>query len=416
LPDEPAVQRARRAHFDPFKETATRIEALDKMGHSTDKIELLVIGATWSAYPQKYQEWFIRRCLDAMNGEASSTLLQAQKKNETAAHRCVGLVIETRPDYVTLQEARRLRWLGVTKVQIGLQSTDDRILSLNRRDHTIEDTRRALRIARLAGFKLHVHWMPNLYGATPESDVLDFANLWNDLGLRPDELKIYPCALIEGTDLYQLYLRGEYRPYTDSELVDILARCKTLVPPYCRINRIIRDIPAHHIIAGSRQSHLRVIVQREMQRRGLACQCLRCRQVHQEKLRSDDLRRDDYVYETDVTVEHFISYVTTQSRVAGFLRLSLPKSNVPDELMIDEIQRQAMIRELHVYGPALNIGADSHGEAQHTGLGRQLIEKAIEIARNAGYKRMAVISAIGTREYYRKLGFHLGELYMSREL
>ncbi len=414
LPDEPAVQRAARARFEPYRETLSRIQTLDNMGHSTDKVELLVIGATWSAYPKKYQEWFIRRCLDAMNGTTSATLPEAQHANEDSAHRCVGLSIETRPDYITLAEVQRLRYLGVTKVQLGAQSTDDKILELNRRGHTIEDTRRAIRLLRLAGFKLHLHWMPNLLGATPESDRADFRHLWSDPGLCPDELKIYPCALLEGTDLYKYWERGEYRPYTDDELVELLVDCKQTVPPYCRINRVIRDIPAHHIIAGSKQSDLRMVVQRTLKRRGLRCNCIRCREVRDEKLSADSLRLNDYIYTTEATTEHFLSYVTEDNKLAGFLRLSLPALDWPREEIIPELHGCAVIREVHIYGPALEIGESNHGEAQHAGLGRKLAEQALELARNAGYRRLAVISAIGTRNYYRKLGFELGELYMAR--
>jgi elongator complex protein 3 len=414
LPDEPAVQRARRARFDPFKQTLARLQAFENMGHGIDKIELLVIGATWSAYPQKYQEWFIRRCLDALNGQESASLPEAQEMNETAEHRCVGLVIETRPDYITLEEARRLRWLGVTKVQLGAQSTDNAILALNRRGHDVDATRRAVRILRLAGFKLHLHWMPNLLGATPEADRADFARLWSDPALRPDELKIYPCSLIEGTGLFECWKRGEYRPYTDEELVELLIACKTMVPPYCRINRVVRDIPAQYIVAGSKTSHLRVVVQREMRRRGLRCDCIRCREVRGEKLSADELELDVHTYPTDVTTEHFLSYVTRRGKLAGFLRLSLPSPDAPRDLILDELGACAVIREVHVYGPALEIGAESQGEAQHAGVGRRLAEQAIEIARRAGFNRLAVIAAIGTREYYRKLGFELGELYMRR--
>lgn len=417
LPDEPAVQRALRAHFDPYKSTLARMQALEAMGHPIDKIELLIIGATWSAYPKKYQEWYVRRCLDAMNGgEPARTLNEAQTRNETSPHRCVGMVIETRPDYITMDEVRRLRWLGITKVQLGAQSTDDRILEMNRRGHTIEDTRRAVRLLRLAGFKLHLHWMPNLYGATPESDVRDYQNLWNDPALRPDELKIYPCMLIEGTDLYKLWHAGEYRPYTDEELIETLAQAKRFTPSYCRINRVIRDIPAQYIVEGSKQSHLRVVVQREMKKRGWTCSCIRCREVRGDKIDATRLEMREEVYATDATTEHFISFVTPEDRLVGFMRLSLPHAEVPRHEILEELHGCAVVRELHVYGPALELGAENRGEAQHAGLGRRLAEHAMEIARGAGFKRMAVISAIGTREYYRKLGFELGELYVTRDL
>jgi len=414
LPDEPGAQRAARSRFDPYKQTALRLHAFESVGHPTDKIELLILGATWSAYPHKYQEWFIQRCLDALNGTDSASLADAQKTNETAEHRNVGLVIETRPDNVTMAEVQRLRWLGVTKVQLGAQSLDDTILAQNKRGHDVDTTRRAVRRLRLAGFKLHLHWMPNLLGATPESDRADFRRLWDDPALRPDEIKIYPCSLIQGTELYSNWQRGEYHPYTDEELIELLIECKTIVPPYCRINRVIRDIPAHYIAAGSTTSHLRVVAQREMKRRGLECNCIRCREVRSEKVDTGALRLEMITYPTDATVEHFLSYVTPRGKLAGFLRLSLPSPNAPHDEILDELRGAAVIREVHVYGPALEIGTASRGEAQHAGLGTRLIEQAMGLARDAGYKRIAVISAIGTREYYRKLGFELGELYMAR--
>ncbi len=416
LPEEPGAQRAVHARFDPYRQMAMRIQALEQEAHATDKIELLVLGATWSAYPKKYQEWFLRRTLDAMNGQPAATLVDAQRLNETAEHRSVGLVVETRPDYVNMDEVRRLRYLGVTKVQMGAQSLDDRILALNKRGHTVEDTRRAMRLLRLAGFKLHLHWMPNLLGATPESDRLGFSRLWDDPALRPDELKIYPCALIAGTELQQYYERGEYRPYTDEELVELLVACKTIIPPYCRVNRVVRDIPANYIVAGSIASHMRQVVQREMKRRGLQCHCIRCREVRGEQVRADDLRLDVTTYRTDATTEHFMSYVTSRGRVAGFCRLSVASEETPKEEILDELRGAAVLREVHVYGPALEIGAASRGEAQHLGLGTKLIEHAASVARKAGMKRLAVIAAIGTREYYRRLGFELGELYMTRGL
>lgn len=416
LPLEPGAQRAEEHHFDPFEQTTARMHTLETIGHPTDKIELLILGGTWSAYPPKYQEWFVQRCLDAMNERDSSSLLEAQRTNETAAHRNVGMVMETRPDHIPLDEVRRLRWLGATKVQMGAQSLDDKILQANCRGHTVADTRRAMRLLRLAGFKLHLHWMPNLFGTTLESDRVDFARLWDDPALRPDELKIYPCSLIEGTELYARWQRGEYRPYTQQELVDLLIACKSRVPPYCRINRVVRDIPASYIVAGNTTSDLRVVVQRAMRERGLQCQCIRCREVRSEKIVAEELRLNVLTYSTDVTIEHFISFVTPRNRLAGFLRLALPSPDAPRAEILDEIRGCAMIREVHVYGRALEIGIESDGEAQHAGLGTRLIERAIQIAREAGFNRIAVISAIGTREYYRKHGFELGELYMARSV
>jgi len=271
-------------------------------------------------------------------------------------------------------------------------------------------------LLRLAGFKLHLHWMPNLYGATPEGDVRDYENLWTDVALRPDELKVYPCMLIEGTQLYELWKEGKYRPYTDEELIETLAQAKRFTPPYCRINRVIRDIPAQYIVEGSTQSNLRVVVQQEMKKRGWECNCIRCREVRGEKIELEKLEIQDFAYETDATTEHFLQYITPRGKLAGFLRLSLPHADVPREEILEELHGCAMVRELHIYGPALELGASNAGNAQHGGLGRRLAEHAMQIASGAGFKRMAVISALGTREYYRKLGFELGELYMAKPI
>ena len=414
LPDEPGAMRAAAHDFDPYAQTASRMQVFEAIGHSTDKVELLVLGGTWSAYPQDYQEWFIRRCLEAMNGAASDSLLDAQQRNETAAHRNVGLVIETRPDTITPEEVRRLRWLGVTKVQMGIQSLDDAILVQNRRGHTVAQTRQAVRLLRLAGFKIALHWMPNLLGATPESDLEDFRRLWDDPALRPDELKIYPCLLLPGTELHAFWQQGLYRPYPEERLIDLLIRCKMIIPPYCRVNRLMRDIPAPHIVEGSTKSNLRQIVQRRMGERGLACQCIRCREVRGTEVDPQTLRLNTLVYETGVSEERFLSYATPQGKLAGFLRLSLPRREA--EPPIEEIRACAMIREVHVYGPALEIAAPSEGEAQHLGLGRRLIEEAKRISRQRGFERLAVIAAVGTREYYRQRGFELGELYMVTRL
>jgi elongator complex protein 3 len=419
IPDEPGALRAGQLEFDPYAQTAFRIRALENIGHSTDKIELLILGGTWSYYPPDYQEWFIRRCLDAMNGEDLTTLEEAQRSNETAPHRNVGLVIETRPDYVDEAEIIRLRRLGVTKVQIGVQNVDDEILGKNKRGHTVEQTRQAFRLLRAGGLKIHAHWMPNLLGATPESDRADFDRLWDDPALRPDELKIYPCSLIENTELYQHWQRGEYHPYTDEELIDLVAGCKTRVPPYCRINRVMRDIPAGHIAEGSKLSNLRQVVQQTLKARGQACQCIRCREVRGERVDTSKLVLQELACDTDTTREHFLSFVTPEAGrgrasplLAGFLRLSLPRERV----FLSEVADAAMIREVHVYGPALEIGEESEGQAQHAGLGTRLIERAVEIAREAGFERLAVIAATGTRNYYRARGFELGKLYMVRTI
>jgi elongator complex protein 3 len=424
LPDEPGAMRAAYHRFDPFQQTAARVRALENIGHPIEKIELLVLGGTWSAYPEEYQEWFVRRCLDAMNDKESESLLHAQTQNENAPRRNVGLVIETRPDWISPGEITRLRRLGVTKVQLGVQSLDDDALALNARDHTVEHTRQAFRLLRLAGFKIAAHWMPNLLGATPESDRDDFRQLWCDPALRPDELKIYPCALLAGTPLFDEWRVGKYRPYDEETLAQLVADCKTLIPPYCRVNRVTRDIPSGHIVAGSRKANLRQIVHQRMAAQDQVCRCIRCREVRGEKVRPEHLRWETLFYSTDVSFECFLSAVTGSGRLAGFLRLSLPRRGrramlAPEkngETVFDEIENCAMIRQIHVYGPVVPVGSNSSSEAQHIGIGQRLVERAKAVSRYAGYRRLAVIAAIGTREYYARLGFKPGEFYMAMDL
>lgn len=414
LPDEPGAMRAASHEFDPHAQTAGRVAVMADLGHSVDKVELLILGGTWSCYPEDYQEWFVRRCFDALNGTDAPTLEEAQRLNESSPHRNVGLVVETRPDCITSEEVHRLRWLGVTKVQLGVQSLEDGILARNRRGHTVAETRRAMRLLRLAGFKVVVHWMPNLLGATPESDLEDFRRLWDDPTMRPDELKIYPTALLPDTELYGHWQRGEYQPYGEETLVTLLAHCKTLIPPYCRVNRLMRDIPAPNIVAGVKKSNLRQIVKRQMRQNRLVCRCIRCREVRGRVVDAEALRLERLDYETDATHECFLSYVTPEDRLAGFLRLSLPRPQV--KRPIAELAGCAVVREVHVYGPALGLGVRREGMVQHAGLGTRLLDEARRITRQEGFNRLAVIAAVGTRPYYRERGFEQGDLYVVGEV
>jgi elongator complex protein 3 len=415
LHDEPGAQRAERHAFDPYAQTAARIKALEQIGHPAEKIELLILGGTWSSYRRDYQEWFVKRCLDAMNEEESETLTEAQEKNSVGPRRNVGLVVETRQDHITPDELRWLRYLGVTKVQVGIQSMDERVLALNMRGHDAQATRDGFRLLRLAGFKIHGHWMANLLGATPESDRADFARLWADPAVRPDELKVYPTMLVQNAELYDYWQRGEYQPYDEETLTDLLVDCLIQVPRYVRVNRVIRDFPTTNVVAGNKKANLRQIATQRAEKQGLRLQDIRYREIRREKVTPDQLQLRVTTYETDATVEHFLSFETEDERIAGFLRLSLPDQD--QELPLPELVDHAMIREVHVYGPALNLGKDSQGEAQHMGLGSELVNEAKRMAQQAGYGRLAVISAIGTREYYRKHhGFEMDGLYMTAAL
>jgi elongator complex protein 3 len=429
LPDEPGAMRALEHNFDPFTQVQSRISALDSLGHPTDKIELLILGGTWSAYRRDYQEWFIKRCFDAMNsvgpyapearvaGEneqaGSANLPEAQTLNESAWHRNVGLVIETRPDEITRKELAWLRYLGVTKVQMGAQSLDDRILEMNKRGHDVATTLKAVGLLRAAGFKIVLHWMPNLYGATPESDRHDFSQLWD--GFCPDEIKIYPNQLLANAELYEVWQRGEYKPYSTEELIDLIADVKPGIPRYCRVNRVIRDIPSTNVVAGNKRTSLRMDIQAELKRRGTACNCIRCREVRGANVDLSNLRLDDLTYRAGSAEEHFLSFITDDEHIAGFLRLSLPLDDSPQTGLAD-LEGAALIREVHVYGQSLAVGAEQSGLAQHSGLGTKLLREASQIAARHGFKKLAVIAAIGTRKYYLERGFERGEFYLFQQL
>jgi elongator complex protein 3 len=432
LPDEPGAARALENDFDPCRQVTSRLEALASVGHPTDKIELLILGGTFSSYRRDYQAWFVLNCFDAMNascrgehGESPEktsldsvrslmdALHDAHLANETAPRRNVGLVVETRPDEITPDELAWLRSFGVTKVQMGAQSLDDRILELNRRGHTVADLRRAVSLLRAGGFKIVLHWMPNLLGATPDSDRADFPRLWE--GLCPDEIKIYPTQLLENAPLYEVWKRGEYQPYSTEDLVNLIADLKPGIPRYCRVNRVIRDIPSTHVVEGNKRTSLRQDVHAELRRRGTRCNCIRCREVRGEKVDAASLRLDDLIYHPDSAEEHFLSFVTPQDKIAGFLRLSLPGPDAPDT-RLNDLQGAALIREVHVYGQSLQVGQEQMGAAQHAGLGTRLLAEADRIARVKGYRRMAVIAAVGTRQYYLERGFERGELYLVKNL
>jgi elongator complex protein 3 len=296
---------------------------------------------------------------------------------------------------------------------MGVQSLDDRILELNKRGHTVAEAHRATALLRAAGFKIVLHWMPNLLGATTDSDRADFPRLWE--GLCPDEIKIYPTQLLESAPLYEYWQRGEYQPYTTQELVNLIADVKPSIPRYCRVNRVIRDIPSPHVVAGNKRSSLRQDVQAEMARRGTHCDCIRCREVRGEKVEASDLRLDDLVYHSDGAEEHFLSYITPEDKITGFLRLSLPGLDSPATGMRD-LSGAAIIREVHVYGQSLAVGVEQNGAAQHAGLGTRLLVEADRIARTKGYRRMAVIAAVGTRQYYFERGFERGDLYLVKTI
>jgi elongator complex protein 3 len=304
--------------------------------------------------------------------------------------------------------------LGVTKVQMGAQSMDDQILKLNHRGHKVQDTLDATALLRAGGFKIVLHWMPNLLGATPESDQEDFQRLWGEGAVCPDELKIYPCQLLENTRLYEHWRRGDYHPYSENTLLKLIADIKPDVPRFCRINRIIRDIPSTYVVAGNKNTSLRQNIQREMKRRGTHCECIRCREVRRVEVTLGAVTLHDLVYYPANAEEHFLSFDTETDKLAGFLRLSLPEDTGVSGMA--DLEGAAIIREVHVYGQSLEVGAERSGIAQHSGLGTQLLAEAERIAREHGFEKLAVIAAVGTRGYYAGRGFKLSTYYMVKEI
>jgi len=413
LTNEPAVMRALRSDYDPFRQVHGRLQALEETGHPTDKVELIIKGGTWSFYPARYQRWFVQRCLDAANESESPALEDAQQRNETATHRIIGLTIETRPDYVEAQEIRRLRELGVTRVELGVQILDDRILELIVRDHGTAEIRQATRLLRHAGFKIAYHLMPNLPGATPDQDLRSFRLLFEDPAYQPDTLKLYPCVVVKSAELYQWWKAGRYQPYDDETLVELLIAMKQLTPPWVRIERVIRDIPSTSIEAGCQVTNLREEAQRRMAAGGLRCRCLRCRQVRDDAGGAWRLMRRDY--DAAEGRECFLSFEDPASdRVAAFLRLRLPPQASSGWSVLDGA---ALIRELHTYGRHVALHDRRDDAAQHQGFGRRLIAEAERIVREeGGLTRMAVIAGVGVREYYRRLGYRLDDTYMVKNL
>jgi elongator complex protein 3 len=454
------------------------------MGHPTDKVELIVLGGSWSEYPTTYQIWFIAELFRALNDGAGAEqsaqarrafyrgkglsnrteelaervgkwqrrvdsgeltynqavaslyekdeayrgiaeeqradfaeLTRQHEANETASHRVVGLSIETRPETVTADNLRLLRRLGCTKVQIGVQSLDASILSLNNRELSSGRIRESFELLRVFGFKIHAHFMVNLLGATPTGDKDDYRRFVTEKAYLPDEVKLYPCSLVAGTGLGRHYAEGTWRPYREDELLDILAADTLVTPRFMRISRMVRDISACDILAGNKKANLRQLVESRIEATGERIAEIRYREVRTDEIDIGELALKTYPYETTVSDEFFLEWVTPEDRIAGFLRLSLPKAGyVRARQAVAPIgPHEAMIREVHVYGRVAQLRRTGEGP-QHLGLGRELIEAACTLARTHGCERINVISSVGTREYYRSLGFEDKDLYQQRSL
>jgi elongator complex protein 3 (tRNA carboxymethyluridine synthase) len=418
LSNEPAMMRAILNDFDGFRQVTNRLKGLERTGHKTEKIEIIVAGGTFSYYPKTYQTSFIRSLFNALNEKKFRSLEDAQKYNEKAEHRCVGLSLETRPDWITIEEIKRMRMLGATKVEIGIQSLDDEILAANKRGHGVDAVRKAMKLLKDAGIKINAHMMPNLYKSTLKKDKEAFKELFEDEDFKPDWLKIYPCVVTPYSKLEKLYKEGKHKPYTDKQLIDLVVSLKKMVPEYCRIARLYRDIPAESILGGSKLSNLRQVVQAKMAETGDKCKCIRCREIKDKIPKEGDVKLIVREYDSSGGKEFFLSFEDTKKdKLISFLRLRFPSQIFTGEKhFIKDLQDSAVVRELHTYGTHLSISQHKRGASQHKGYGKRLLEKAQEITKKHDIKNLAVISGIGVREYYRKRGFKLKGTYMSKKV
>jgi len=405
------VLRAKQCSYDAKKQIELRLKVLSEMGHPIDKVELIVMGGTFLAYPKDYQYQFIKDCFDALNGEESATLEGAKRLNETANHRCT--------DWCQQEEIDRMLEFGATRVELGVQTLDDEVYRLTRRGHKVEDVVKATRLLKEHGFKVHYHWMPGLPGSTLDRDLELSARLFNDAHFKPDGLKLYPTMVVEGTELEKWYRDGRYHPYPPDEMINLLVEIKSIVPKYVRISRVLRDIPAKFIMAGLKDS-LRGVIKQRMEQQGIQCKCIRCREYgHRARngweIGSPHLVRLDY--EASGGKEIFLSFEDENETLFGMLRMRIQSSPViPLGKKIEG--NLALIRELHIYGPEVPLTEQRPEAAQHKGLGKALFREAERIAGDEFQaQQIVVLSGVGAKEYYRsEFGYHSQGEYMVKTL
>ena len=444
---EPAAARGKQNDYDPYGQVTLRLEQYRKIGHPVDKVELILMGGTMTARSHDYQEWFVKRALQAMNdydldaepepAEGVSFAPSPEEtefeyledviaKNETNAIRNIGTTFETKPDWCDPEQIDRMLDLGGTKVEVGVQTTYERINREMHRGHGNEASRDANRRLRDAAFKVGFHMMPGQPGMTREMCLEDFRQLFENPDWRPDYLKIYPTLVVEGTRVFDRWHRGDFDPLTSEEAADLVAEVMAYIPKYTRLQRVQRDIPADFIDAGVQKSNLRQLADERAETKGITQRDIRAREVghNDETPEPDDVELDVLTYEAAGGTEHFLSFEDpVRDLLVGFCRLRFPSfaddqpgaPGTESDAIRHELEDAALIRELHVYGSEATLGGD--GDWQHQGYGRRLIERAESLAREAGYRKMAIISGIGAREYYRrKLGYHQDGPYVSKRL
>ncbi len=404
-PKSPVVMRAREVNYNPYKQIRNRLKAFRAMNHPIDKIELIIMGGTFLEYSKNFQENFIKGCYDGLNGVCSSSITEAQRKNEISSSRCVALCIETRPD-VCVKHIDKLRRWGVTRIELGVQIIDDEIYELVNRGHKVKDVIDATKALKNAGFKIGYHIMPGLPGSNIKKDLKLFKKLFTDSKFKPDQLKLYPCQVMPGSELEKRYWNKEYLPYSKEEIEKILIKMLKIVPRYCRVMRIMREIPPEYLVAGTTRIDLRKEIERELRKNKIKLKEIRYREIgfalSREKFLDLDLKLKITKYSASNGKEYFLEFVNKNDILFGLLRLRI-------------FNKKAIVRELHVYGQALKLG--EKGEiSQHKGLGKILMKKAEEITKKKKINKLFVISGIGVREYYRNLGYELESTYMVKNL
>jgi elongator complex protein 3 len=419
---EPTSMRAIRARYDPYAQARGRVDQLARLGHSTDKVEYVLMGGTFMSLPMDYRDYFIRNLHDALSGATSSSVDEAVRSSEHGKHRCVGMTIETRPDYCLGPHLRQMLKYGCTRLEIGLQSIYEDVARDTNRGHTVKAVNRCFREAKDAGFKVVAHMMPDLPNVGMERDYESFLEAFENPEFRMDGLKLYPTLVIRGTGLYELWRNGFYRSYSPEKLVDLVARILALVPPWTRVYRVQRDIPMPLVTSGVEKGNLRELAMARMAELGLKCRDVRAREVGMQDIHNRVSPKDIELVRREYTGnggwETFLSYEDPkQDILVGLLRLRKLTKNAGKNNVELKGGKVSMVRELHVYGSAVKVSTREAGRFQHRGYGAALMNEAERIARDEhGSTKMAVISGVGTRNYYRKLGYELEGPYMVKNI
>jgi elongator complex protein 3 len=410
---EPAALRASMYEYDPFKQTKSRLGQFKAIGHRTDKVDLIIMGGTFTSRSEEYQNWFAKRCFDAMNGSDSPNLESAQVANESSKARCVGLTVETRPDWFDQSQIDHSMRLGTTKVEFGVQILDDAVLDGVKRGHHVKEVVDATRKSKDSGLKVAYHMMPGLPGSNKAKDIASFKAIVEDERFRPDMLKIYPTLVVKGTELYDSWRAGAYSPLSLEDTVELLAEVKKTIPPWIRILRIQRDIPIQLIEAGVRKSHLRELVMRKLREEGAPCRCIRCREIGHAPLKDEKVDEKDVElkvteYGASKGTEVFLSFeIPAMDSIVGYARLRIPGTRKDDA---------ALLRELHVYGQMVPISEKAGSRWQHRGYGEKLLSECEARAKSSGFDKLWVTSGVGARNYYRKFGYEREGPYMAKRV